>query len=113
MKKNLLLCFLILFLLSTTAFAGLSDPKKESEKPAVSNPRENKLSDEEVSRLSRRLETDNLANPNLLVKEKFDSKKNLKATKQVVVVENRHHGGYVYYGGGALLLIIILIILLA
>ncbi|MCX6253736.1 MAG: hypothetical protein NTV31_04575 [Bacteroidia bacterium] len=113
MKKNLLLGFLILFLISTTAFAGLTDPKKESEKPAVSNPRENKLSDEELSRLSRRAEIDNLAKTNLLNKENNDSKKNLKATKQVVVVENRHHGGYIWYGGGTLLLIIILIIILA
>ena len=43
MKKNLLLSFLILFVLSTTAFAGLSNPKKDSEKPAVLNTREIKL----------------------------------------------------------------------
>ena len=35
MKKNLLLGFLVLFALNTIAFAGLSDPKKESEKPAI------------------------------------------------------------------------------
>lgn len=110
MKKNLLLGFLVLFVLSTTAFAGLSDPKKESEKPAVSNTRENKLSEEELSRLTRRAETDNLAKTNLLNKETIDSKKNLKASKQVIV-ENRHHGTYIY-GGVGLLLIIILIILL-
>jgi len=108
MKKNLLLGFLILFVLSTTAFAGLSDPKKESEKPAVS--RENKLSDEEISRMSRRAEIDNISNSNLLNKEKSSSSKDLKATKQVVV-ESRHHGGYYMYGAGLLLVIILVIIL--
>jgi hypothetical protein len=110
MKKNLLLGFLILFVLSTTAFAGLSDPKKENEKPAVS--RENKLSDEEISRMNRRAEIDNLSNSNLLNKEKSSSSKDLKATKQEVIVESGHrHGGYYMYGGGLLLVIILIIIL--
>ena len=110
MKKNLLLGFLILFVLSTTAFAGFSDPKKESEKPAVSNTRENKLSNEELSRLTRRTEIDNLGKTNLLNKENNSSAKNLKAAKQVEV--GSRHGGTIWIGGGALLLIIILVILL-
>jgi hypothetical protein len=110
MKKNLILGFLILFVLSTTAFAGLSDPKKESEKPAASNTREYKLTNEELTRLNRRAEVDNLAKTNLLNKGNNDSNKDLKATRQIYV-ENRHHGGYVYYGGGLLLLIILIIIL--
>jgi len=108
MKKNLFFGFLILFVLSTTAFAGLSDPKKESEKPAVS--RENKLSDEEISRMSRRAEIDNISNSNLLNKEKSSSK-DLKATKQVYVESGHRHGGYYMYGGGLLLVIILVIIL--
>jgi hypothetical protein len=108
MKKNLLLGFLILFLLSTTAFAGLNDPKKDSEKPAVSNPRENKLSEEELSRMSKRAEIDNLSITNHSNKDKNDLKKNLNATKKA---ENRH-GGYIWIGGGGLLLLIILIIIL-
>jgi hypothetical protein len=112
MKKNLLFGFLILFVLSTTAFAGLSDPKKGSEKPAVSNTTENKLTNEELSRLTRRAEIDNLSKTTVSNKENSDSMKNLKASKQVIV-ENRHHGGYFIYGGGTLLLIIILIIILA
>jgi hypothetical protein len=110
MKKNLLLGFLILFVLSTTAFAGFSDPKKESEKSAASNTRENKLSNEELSRLTRRVEIDNLGKTNLLNKENNDSKKDLKATRQIYV-ENRHHGGYYMYGGGLLLVIILVVIL--
>jgi hypothetical protein len=112
MKKNLFLGFLILFVLSTTAFAGISDPKKENEKPAISNTRENKLSDEEVSRMNRRAETDNLTNINPLSKESNNSDKNLRTSKQVIV-EGRHHGGYILYGGGTLLLIILLVLILA
>jgi hypothetical protein len=112
MKKNLFLGLLILFVLSTTAFAGISDPKKDSEKPAISNTRENKLSDEEVSRMNRRAETDNLTNINPLNKENNSSDKNLRTSKQVIV-EGRHHGGYFIYGGGTLLLIILLVLILA
>ena len=110
MKKNLLFGFLMLFVLSTTAFAGLSDPKKENEKPAVS--RENKLSDEEISRMSRRTEIDNLSGSSLLNKEKSSSN-DLKATKQVIVESGYHHrhGGYYMYGGGLLLVVILVIIL--
>ncbi len=112
MKKNLLFGFLILFVLSSTAFAGLSDPKNGSEKPAVSSPTENKLTNEELSRLTRRAEVDNLSKTTVSNKESSDSMKNLKASKQVIV-ENRRHGGYFIYGGGTLLLIIILILILA
>lgn len=112
MKKNLFLGFIILFVLSTTAFAGISDPKKDTEKPAISNTRENKLSDEEVSRMNRRAETDNLTNISPLSKESNNSDKNLRTSKQVIV-EGRHHGGYILYGGGTLLLIILLVIILA
>lgn len=110
MKKNLLLGLLILFVLSTTAFAGVSGTKKESEKPAVLNTRENKLSNEELSRMNRRAEIDNLGKTNFLNKDNYDSKKDLKATKQVYV-EERHHHGYYFYGGGLLLVIILVIIL--
>jgi hypothetical protein len=106
MKKNLLLGFLILFVLNTAAFAGLSDPKKESEKPAINDPKENKLSDEEISRLSRRAEIDNLYNSSLSNKEKNDSKNNLKPPAQ----ENHHTRFYV--GAGVLILIIVLILVL-
>lgn len=106
MKKNLFFGFLILFVLSTTAFAGFSDPKKDSEKPA----RENKLSNEDLNRLTRRAETGNLGKTILVNKEANSSANNLKATKQVIV-ETRHHGGYIYGGAGLLLLIILIVIL--
>ena len=109
MKKNLLSGLLILFLLSATSFAGFAVSKNESDKPAVPNTRENKLSDEELSRMSKRAETDNLSSPNVTNKEKNDSRNNLKASKQIVV-EHRHHG--YYYGAGVLILVIILIVVL-
>jgi hypothetical protein len=112
MKKNLVLGFLILFVLSTTAFAGLSDPKKDSEKPAVLNTREIKLSNEELSRLTRRAETDNLAGKNIANPGNNDSKKDLRASNQIIVETRHHRGGYGWYGGGGLLLIIILVIIL-
>jgi hypothetical protein len=108
MKKNLVLGFLILFVLSTTAFAGLIDPKTESDKPAVANTKENRLSDEELSRMTKRAETDNLAASDLSKSKKSELKKNLNASKQV----GHRHGGYYVYGGGGLLLLILIIIIL-
>jgi hypothetical protein len=109
MKKHLLLGFLVLFLLSATSFAGFAASKNESEKPAAPNTRENKLSDEELSRLTKRAEIDNLSSPNIANKGKSDSKNNLVASKQIIV--EHHHHGY-YYGGGVLLLVILIIVLI-
>jgi hypothetical protein len=106
MKKNLLLSFLVLFALSTAVFAG--DPKKESEKPAVNNPKENKLSEEEINRLGRHAETDNISFTG--ISEKNDSKNNLVPPQEVYVVRSHHHGYYL--GGAGLILLIILIVVL-
>jgi hypothetical protein len=111
MKKHLLLGFLILFVLSTSAFAGLNNPKKDSEKPAVLNTRENKLSNEELSRITRRAETDNLSEKNLVNKGSNNSNKDLRSAPQVIV-ETRHRGYGMWYGGGGLLLVVILVIIL-
>jgi hypothetical protein len=108
MKKNLFLGFLILFLLSSTAFAGLADTKNEADKLAI-NTKENRLSEEELSHLSKRAETDNLSASTLSEKEMNNSKK-LKASNQDIVIGHRHHG--YYYGGVGLVLLIILIIVL-
>ena len=108
MKKNLLSGFLILFLLGATSFAGFAAPKDESEKPVATNPKGNKLSDEELSRLSKRAEIDNLSSPNLSNKETKDSRNNLKASNQDY---EHHHHGY-YYGAAVLILVIILIVVL-
>jgi hypothetical protein len=106
MKKYIVPCFLILFLLSTSAFAGISDPKKESEKQAINDRKEIKLSDEEISRLSRRAETDNLNNPSLTNSEKTDSKDKLKPP-----VQSKNHAPF-YVGASVLILLIILLLVL-
>lgn len=110
MKKHLFLGLIMIFISATSLFAGLPDTKGD-EKTPVKNNRENKLSDEEVSRLTRRAETENLAK-NFTNNEAGKSKSNLVPAKQVVVEGGRHHG-YFLYGGGTLLLIIILVLILA
>jgi len=110
MKKNLLLSFLVLFVLNTLTFAATSDPKSGSDKPLSRDLKENKLSDEEMSRMSKRAETNNLSGTDLANKEISNAKNNLKPPAQVYV-GSRHHRGY-YYGGAGLLLVIILIIVL-
>lgn len=110
MKKILSLSFLVLFVLSTTAFAVQSDPKKDSDKSPASNPKENKLSDEELSRLNTKVE--GKYNLGTSMNSNTDASNLKKNANQVVVVRERHHGGYIWYGGGGLLLLIILIIVL-
>jgi hypothetical protein len=112
MKKNLLLGFVMMFLLSTAAFAGISDPKNGSDKTNSPNNRENKLSEEEVSRMSKRAETENITSINVSNDASANSAKNLKSSKQVIVETRSHHHGYYMYGGGGLLLLIILVIIL-
>jgi hypothetical protein len=97
----------MIFFLGTSLFAGIPD-SKGNEKPTKSTS-ENKLSNEEMSRLTRRAETSNL---NFSNKDTGTSKSNLVPAKQVIV-EGRHRHGYVIYGGGTVLLIIILVLLLA
>jgi hypothetical protein len=109
MKKIILIASLVIF--SLGAFAITPDSKSKSENPAVPDKKENKLSNEEVNRLTRRA-------------EELRDKDN---TKQTVVVQegrrsrrgndgenrgNHRNGGVFFIGGGGLLLLIILIIIL-
>jgi hypothetical protein len=110
MKKNLLLSFLILFIFSTALLAGVSDPKKETDKVSAKNNKENKLSDEEISRMSRKVDGKyDLRDPAITKSENSSLKKN--ANQEVVVTEGRHHH-YYWYGGIGLVLIVVLIIVL-
>jgi hypothetical protein len=109
MKKKLFLGIMMIFFIGTSLFAGFSDPLKENDKTAVKNTKENKLSDEELSRMTRRAETDNLSTKNITNKE---IKNKLMPSKQVIV-EGRNRHGYVIYGAGTVLLIIILVLILA
>jgi uncharacterized membrane protein len=110
MKKTIIIVFLMIFSLgASTAFAVKHDPKNESEKPAVPNKTENKLSEEELSRLTKRVEEiRDMDKTDLTGKEKRDLRKELKEIKENV----RNASPYIYVGVGTLLLIILLVVLL-
>jgi hypothetical protein len=111
MKKQLFLGVMMIFFIGASVFAGPSDPSKSNDKTAAKDTKENKLSDEELSRMTRRADTDNLSTNNITNKEVANSTNNLLPSKQVIV-EGRHRHGYVI-GGGTVLLIIILVLILA
>lgn len=107
MKKKLFIAFVMIFALSASTFA--SELKTTSENNAVPAKTENKLSAEEVSRLTKRVEEiRDMDKSNMTVKEKRELRKELKTTKENV----RKDGGYLYISAGTVILIIILIILL-
>ncbi len=111
MKKTIFFVLLIIFSLSaSTVWAARADHKSSSDSPAVPVKTENKLSEEEMSHLTKRVEEiRDMDKTNMTVKEKRELKKELKGIKENV----RRSGGTIYIGGGTLLLIIILVILLA
>jgi predicted trehalose synthase len=107
MKKIILFALMFIFSLGAlTAFAGTSDKK---DKPAVPEKTENKLSEEEMSRLTKRVEEiRDMDKTNMTVKEKRELRKELKGIKENV----KRDGGYIYVGTATLLLIILIIILI-
>jgi hypothetical protein len=108
MKKTIF--FVLVMIFSLSAFAAKTDPKTSPDKVAVPIKTENKLSDEEISRLTKRVEEIRaMDKTGMAVKEKRALKKELKGIKENV----RKDGGYIYIGAGTLVLIIILILLLA
>ena len=100
MKKIILFALMFIFSLGAlTAFAGTSDKK---DNPAVPAKTENKLSEEEISRLTKRVEEiRDMDKTNMTVKEKRELRKELKGIKENV----KRDGGYIYIGTGALILI--------
>jgi uncharacterized ferredoxin-like protein len=111
MKKTIFLVLIMIFSLSaTTVFAAKTDPKTSTENPAVPIKTENKLSEEEMSRLTKRVEEiRDMDKTAMTVKEKRALKKELKGIKENV----RKSGGIIYISAGTLILIIILVLLLA
>jgi hypothetical protein len=110
MKKIILFAFLFIFSLgASTVFAANNNPNSGKDNLAAPDKKENKLSEEEMSRLTKRVEEiRDMDKTNMTVKEKRESKKELKGIKDNV----RRNGGVVYIGAGTLILIIILVILL-
>ncbi len=110
MKKILLFTLIMIFTMGAPiAFATVADPKATAENAAVPVKTENKLSEEELSRLTKRVEEiRNMDKTNMTAKEKRGLKKELKEIKTNV----RKDGGGVYIGVGTLILIIILLIVL-
>jgi len=110
MKRTIFIALLMIFSLSVTStFAAKSDLKSTIENSAVVAKTENKLSEAEITTLTKRAEEiRDMDKTNMTVTEKRELRKELKATKETI----KRDGGYVYIGGGTLLLIIIIILLL-
>jgi hypothetical protein len=110
MKKAILITFIMIFTLSaSTVFANKPDSKSASEKTAVPIKSENKLSEEEMSRLTKRVEEiRDMDKTNMTGTEKREMRKELKSIKENV----KRSGGYIYIGGSTLLLIILILILI-
>jgi hypothetical protein len=110
MKKIILFAFLIIFSLSASnAYAEKSDAKSAKEKVAIPAKTENKMSEEELSRLTKRVEEiRDMDKKNMTIKEKRELKKEVKSIRENV----KRDGGYIYIGGSTLLIIILLIIIL-
>lgn len=110
MKKTIFFGIFMIFALSASmAFAGKTDLKSASDNNAVLVKTENKLSAEEITRLTNRVEEiRKMDKSEMTVTEKRELRKELKGIKENV----RKSGEIIYISGGALLLIILIIILI-
>jgi len=110
MKKTIFFAIVMMFTMSATmAFAGNKDLKSDSEKSAIPVKTENKLSEEEISRLTKRVEEiRDMDKSDMSNKERTELRKEMKEIKKNV----KNSGGTIYIGGATLILLIILIILL-
>lgn len=109
MKKSIF-GFLMIFMLSATmAFAGENNLKAASDNSAAVVKTENKLSAEEVTRLTKRVEEiRSMDKSELTSVEKRELRKEVKGIKENV----RKNGEVIYISGGTILLIILIIILI-
>lgn len=110
MKKIILFALVVIFSLgASTVFAATVIPKVAAENIPVPNKTENKLSEEELSRMTKRVEEiRDMDKTKMTGKEKSVLRKELKDIKTNV----RRNGGVIYIGTGTLVLIIILILIL-
>jgi hypothetical protein len=103
MRTKLFFALLMVFALSAP---GTFAASKTEKKVATT---ENKMTSEEASRLTKRVEEiRDMDKTNMTVTEKRELRKELKATKENI----RKDGGYIYVSAGTVILIIILVILL-
>ncbi|MEO6693399.1 MAG: hypothetical protein ABIO44_13725 [Saprospiraceae bacterium] len=110
MKKSIFfVCLMLLTFSASTVYAVVPNSTNATENVAFPPKKESKLSTEELTRLTNRVEEiRNMDKSNLTTKEKRELKKELKSIKKNV----KKSGGYVYIGAGTLVLIIILVLLL-
>lgn len=110
MNKIVFYLIVTVFTVSATmVFASNPDINSETEISAVPVKKENKLSDEEIDRITKRVEEiRKMDKKDLTSEEKVELKSELKDMKESV----KKASGGIYIGGAALILIIILIILL-
>ena len=103
MRTKLFFALLMVFALSAPGTFAAS----KAEKNVATT--ENKMTSEEASRLTKRVEEiRDMDKTNMTVTEKRELRKELKATKENI----RKDGGYIYVSAGTVILIIILVILL-
>jgi hypothetical protein len=109
MKKIIFsICIMILSLSASTAFASGPDTRSSSDIPLPVK-KENKLSDEEISRLTKRVEEiKNMDKSTMTVKERRETRKELKAIKENV----KRNGTIIYISGGTILIIILILLLI-
>ena len=110
MKKNIfLLCFVIFSFSISSAFANTANPESNMDNTARPVNHENALSENEINRLTKRVEEiNNMDKSDLTWNEKRVLKKELRTIKKNI----RQGYSVVYIGTGTLILIVILIIIL-
>ena len=100
---------MIFSLSASTAFADNNDPKTSPENLAVPGKTENKLSEEEVARLTKRVEEiRDMDKTEMTGKEKRELRKEVKEIRENV----KRSDGTVVIGVTTLLLLIIILILI-
>ncbi len=109
MKKLIFIAYLMIFSLGISAATGSTDIKKTSDNTPTPAKKENKLSDEEVNRLTKRVEEIRAMDMSkMTAKEKRETRKELKTIKE----DLKKQGYYIYIGAGTLLIIILILILI-
>jgi hypothetical protein len=110
MRKIIFFAFLMIFTLTAAiASTGKNDLKSSSDNGAVLTKTENKLSAEELTRLTNRVEEiRSMDKSAMTVTEKRELRKELKGIKSNV----RRGGEVIYISGGTILLIILILLLI-